>query len=329
MPDRSRTEHRPSLRQRLLNPPKVIFQVTLVVLIASTLTLVRVEQGVTPPPASDDPTPLGYTWSLLLFLLPLLYLVVWLLLHPEYRIQRRAFLSTLGILVPLGFLLDLLFAHTFFTFENTGAVTGIEIPGRGGGIPVEEFVFYVSGFVFVLLLYIWADEAWMDRYNLPYSDEELRRAGRVLEFHKESVIVALVLLALAVAYKKLFAADPEGFPWYWAYLLAAAFIPSAGFYRAARRFVNWRAFSFTFLLVLLISLMWEASLASPYQWWGYQSDAMTGIFITAWNRLPIEAVFVWLAVSYTTVILYEVMTLWQASGKKLSEVLRGGALLNP
>jgi hypothetical protein len=30
----------------------------------------------------------------------------------------------------------------------------------GGPIPVEELVFYVTGFIVVLLLYVWADEYW-------------------------------------------------------------------------------------------------------------------------------------------------------------------------
>ncbi len=112
-------------------------------------------------------------------------------------------------------------------------------------------------------------------------------------------------------------------PLYWAYLLAGAFVPSAGFYRKVRFFINWRAFSFTFLVTSLISLTWEASLASPYEWWGYQSDSMMGLFITAWSNLPIEAVFVWLAVTYTTVILYEVVTISEASGKGLWKTLSG------
>lgn len=299
--------------QRLWSPPAVVFQVVLTVLIASALTLGRVEQPVTPPNPADDPTPLGYTWSLLLFLLPILYLSLWFLSHPEYKIQRRAFLITLGVLVPLGAALDLLFAHTFFTFNNTGAVLGIEVPGVGGGIPIEEFVFYVSGFLFVLLLYVWADEFWMDRYNPPLESLAAKKGDPLLSFHKESVITAVVLLAAAVVYKKILSADSEGFPWYWTYLLAAAFIPAAGFYRATRELINWRAFSFTFLLVTMISLLWEATLASPYQWWGYQPDAMMGLFITAWTELPIEAVFVWLVVSFTTVILYEVATVWVAT----------------
>jgi hypothetical protein len=312
-----------SLRARLLRPSFVIFKITAIGLAAAWLTLRTVRESVTPPPLDGDPTPLGYTWSLGLFILPFLYLVLWFALHPEYKIQRRAFFTTLAILIPVGFLLDIFFAHTFFTFENTGAVTGIEVPGRGGPIPIEEFVFYISGFLFVLLLYVWADEFWMERYNLPHSHALYTAPRRALAFHGDSVTMALILLGMAVVYKKLVADDPEGFPWYWAYLLAGAFVPSAGFYRAARPLINWRAFSFTFVVTLLISLLWEASLASPYGWWGYKAEAMMGIFIAAWSQLPIEAVFVWLAVTYTTIIIYEVVTLWHASGAKLGEVLFG------
>lgn len=50
---------------------------------------------------------------------------------------------------------------------------------------------------------------------------------------------------------------------------------------------------------------------------------MMGIFLTAWSGLPVEAVFVWLAVTYTAVIIYEVITIWQVSGKKLGTLLFG------
>ncbi len=311
------------LHRRLRNPAAAFFQVTVVVLVAAALTLLRVKQGVTPPPVADDPTPLGYTWSLLLFILPLGWLLAWFGSHPRLGDQKKAFRTTLLILLPLGFLLDFFFAHTFFNFPNQGAVLGIEVPGIGGGIPIEEFVFYLSGFVFVLLLYVWSDEVWMDRYNPEHSKDDLEKMGKIVHFHWQSVVTAVVLLAAAVVYKKFLSQDPEGFPSYWAYLLAAAFVPSAGFFRSVRLFINWRAFSFTFLLMMLISLMWEASLASPFGWWGYQGDAMMGIFITAWSRLPVEAVFVWLVVTYTTVIIYEVVTLIQASDKSLREVLFG------
>lgn len=38
---------------------------------------------------------------------------------------------------------------------------------------------------------------------------------------------------------------------------------------------------------------------------------MMGVFVTAWNMLPIEAICVWVAVSFETVIVYEVVKRWQ------------------
>ncbi len=100
-------------------------------------------------------------------------------------------------------------------------------------------------------------------------------------------------------------------------------MPSVSFYPTMRKFINWRAMSLTLFFVLLISLLWEATLALPYGWWNYQRPAMMGIFIGAWSGLPIEAVFVWLAVTYGTVILFEVVKIWQASGRPAREALVG------
>jgi hypothetical protein len=75
--------------------------------------------------------------------------------------------------------------------------------------------------------------------------------------------------------------------------------------------------------VTLVSLLWEATLAIPYQWWGYQPRQMLGIFVDAWSGLPLEAVCVWIAVSYTTAIVFEIVKLWQASGKKARHAFLG------
>src|SRR5205823_8152071 len=94
------------------------------------------------------------------------------------------------------------------------------------------------------------------------------------------------------------------------------FVPSAGFFRTAQPFINWRAFSFTFFVIVLVSLLWEATLALPYGWWGYRATAMLGLTIGAWSQLQVEAVSVWLAVSFTTVIGYEVVKIWLATAKR-------------
>jgi hypothetical protein len=316
-------ERGPSDRPRSGNAARVVLAMIAMVAVPATLTLRTVRTSRPPVDLSLDPTPFGYTWSLLLYLVPLLVLAVWFLRNPRYTFQKKAFRVTLAILVPLGVALDLLFGTMFFTFENRGAILGIEVPAVGGRIPVEEFVFYVAGFTLVLLLYAWCDEFWVGAYNVPDYAGEAAKAERLLRFDPFSVVVGVVLLAAAVAYKKLLAEDREGFPLYFAYIVAAAVIPSAAFYRSARPFINWRAFSITFFFMLLLSLLWEATLAIPYGWWGYNSRMMTGIFLDAWTGLPLEAVVVWLAVTYTTVITFEVIKLYKASGKKMKEAFLG------
>ncbi len=38
-------------------------------------------------------------------------------------------------------------------------------------IPIEEFIFYITGFMAVLLIYIWCDEYWLEAYNIDYKTE--------------------------------------------------------------------------------------------------------------------------------------------------------------
>jgi hypothetical protein len=74
---------------------------------------------------SDNPTPLGYTVSLLLFLVPMAVLAWWLRRRRDLGLQRQACVRTLALLVPLGVGLDLVFGNAFFTFPNRGATLGI------------------------------------------------------------------------------------------------------------------------------------------------------------------------------------------------------------
>ena len=76
-------------------------------------------------------------------------------------------------------------------------------------------------------------------------------------------------------------------------------------------------------IVALTSLLWEATLALPYGWWGYQEAQMMGLGILAWDQLPVEAVVVWLAVTFTTVIAYETVKNWKASGKRAMHAFFG------
>ena len=53
------------------------------------------------------------------------------------------------------------------------------------------------------------------------------------------------------------------------------------------------------------------------------TNLMIGIRITAWSRLPIEEVVVWIAVTYAAVIVYENVRRWVSSGKTLRSALFG------
>jgi hypothetical protein len=195
---------------------------------------------------SDNPTPCGYTWSLLLFVVPLAVLGAWFAGRLDLVLARKSFWRTIAVLAPLGCGLDLLFGNAFFTFSNQRATLGLGIPAVGGPIPVEEFVFYLTGFMLVLLSYIWADEWWVAAYNIPDYRAAARGLPRIARFHFPSVLLGAALIAAAVIFKKSFSTSPEGFPWYFTYLTAVSIVPSAGFFHTAQPFINWRAFSFTF-----------------------------------------------------------------------------------
>src|ERR1700676_5217447 len=103
---------------------------------------------------NSDPTPHGYTWSLLLFLVPIAVIAFGFLPREEVKIPRKAFWWTIGILVPLGFATDFFFASRFFVFANPGATLRIGARALHRVVPIEEYAFYLAGFITVLLLYL-------------------------------------------------------------------------------------------------------------------------------------------------------------------------------
>jgi hypothetical protein len=276
-------------------------------------------------PISPNPSPYGYTVSLLLFITPIFVIAFWFIPREEIRISRKAFWWTIGILFPLGALLDFLFASRFFLFPNPGATLGIKAPALGNWVPVEEYIFYFTGFIAVLLLYIWLDEYWLSAYTVPGSADDRTDFDRLLRFHPASLLLAVALIAVAFIDRRLFAPATPGFPEYFLFLVLGALLPSSILFPSARPVINWRALSLTMFMILLISLLWEVTLALPYGWWNFQDDAMLGLRITAWARLPTEEVFVWVAVTYATVIVYEIVKRWKASGRHAKSAFLGTA----
>lgn len=307
-------------------PPEEDFKIPLlmlaIIIVPAAIALSRVQYAVPmmpPPPTPDNYTsPYGYTWSLLLFLVPIIVLAVWFLRHPDYHIERKSFWATVLLLSPLGFALDIFLGNSFFTFVNKGAVLGLYLPGYIFGvgfrptIPIEEFAFYFLGFIAVLLLYVWCDLFWVKDYDHDNSRlAEVQATRQLVSIHFPSLWAALGLIAAAMLYKYFWpTADHQGFPGYFTFLVLAGLVPAFVFFPVAKPLVNWRAFSVSLFMVLLISLLWEATLAVPYQWWGYRYDQMIGIVVKPWASLPVEATIVWLVVSWATVIFYEVIRVY-------------------
>jgi hypothetical protein len=303
----------------------IVIAMLAMIVVPAAITLHAVHSPATLVPTSPNPTPYGYTWSLLLFIVPIVVIAGWFLPGEGLKIPQRAFRWTLVILVPLGCLLDFVFAQWFFDYPNSCATLGISAPALGRPVPAEEYVFYLTGFLVVLLLYVWLGEFWLAAYNVLDYPAEARKTRRLLQFHPTSLIIAVVLIGAAWFYKKHFALpqDQAGFPGYFTLLVAGGLLPAVSFFPVARRFINWRALSLTLFFMLLVSLLWEATLAIPYGWWSYQHCEMTGLFVGAWAGLPIEGVCVWIAVTYATVIVFEVVKVWLASERSGRDALLG------
>ena len=304
----------------------VVAAMLAMILTPAALTLHTVHLSALAPAIATTPgaSSHGYTVSLLLFLVPILVIVFWFFPQEEVKISQKSFLWTIGLLFPTGAALDFFFARYFFVFPNKGATLGIKAPALGAPVPIEEYAFYLAGFLCVLLLYIWLDEYWVAAYNVEGASAQRKQFHRLLKFHPESMVLAVILVAGAILYKKHFSSYPAGFPGYFIFLALTALVPSSALLPSARAVINWRAFSLTVFFVLLVSLMWETTLAIPYGWWNFRAEQMLGIRITAWGELPIEEVFLWITVTYSTVIVYETVKCWQASGKTIGHALFGG-----
>lgn len=298
------------------------------IVVPSALTLHTVSLSALNPAVATAPaaSPHGYTISLLLFIVPILVIAFWFLPQEQIRISKKSFLWTIGLLFPIGAMLDFFFARYFFIFPNPSATIGIKAPALGAPVPVEEYLFYLSGFLCVLLLYIWLDEYWLTAYSVEGASDQRQQFRRLLKFHPESMVLAVVLVAGAILFKKYLSGSPAGFPGYFLFLALAALVPSAALLPSARPVINWRAFSLAAFFVLLVSLLWEVTLAIPYGWWNFRAEQMLGVRITAWGELPIEEVCLWMAVTYATVIVYETVKCWQSSGRSMRHAFFGGPL---
>ena len=141
----------------------LVVAIMAMIVVPAALTLHTVRLSALNPTIATTPdaSPYGYTVSLLLFIVPILVIAFWFVPEQSIKIEKKSFLWTIGLLFPLGAGLDFFFARYFFTFPNQSATLGIKAPALGAPVPIEEYIFYLTGFLCVLLLYIWLDEYWL------------------------------------------------------------------------------------------------------------------------------------------------------------------------
>ena len=270
----------------------VLFAIIAVIVIPAMFTLNTVKVPITGSDVKLNPTPLGYTVSLLIYLVPVLALYWWFsrrcpegdgairrnsrvvlgrLLAPprEYRLdyRRSAYRWTLLTLIPLGFLLDIVFGYAFLTFNNREAtLTSIPL-FPAFDLSKGQLVSAHSGRG-VRVLHAWASwrscpstsgatRTWLDRYNVP--DYEVPPSGTrglppfIAQVQiRTPLIVSIALVSAAFVYKRLLAPPfaHEGFPWYFTFLVVASLFPAILLFRSTQRFINWRAVSFTVFWVV-------------------------------------------------------------------------------
>ena len=302
-------------KNRLLG---VYWGLMLTLLLPFGLTASRVLLPTAPPDYDANPSPLGYTFSLLIFIVPLIVFAVWLKTHPNYAVEKKVYLYTvLGILI-FGSLLDLCLGFSFFYFPNQTAVLGVRLPAFSwttmswipAYLPIEEFGFYLFGGTYMISLYLWGILYWFKRYNPQNHANVCKNIDKIFNFNAKTLILCLILCVCGYVYKKNFGSHPEGFSGYFTFLILLACLPCMVLYDVTKALINWRAFTFMSLTLLLVSIVYEVTFGVPYGWWKYHPDEMIGLFLPAWSGLPIEAVMLWVAAAFGTVLIYEALRIF-------------------
>jgi lycopene cyclase domain-containing protein len=246
-----------------------------------------------------------YTISLLLWIAPVVGISIFFHFNKTLKsVQLKALVLNLIIFAGIGFVLDLAFAHRFFTFPDPAMTLGIKIRN----IPVEEFLFYLFGFWFIVFFYAFNDEFFLRKYNKDdrhYINYARRIKKMLVVFCKpwHCFLFVTVLAGFVLLKHRINPAGPI-LPGYLIFLSISAYVPFIFFWRLTRTFVNVRALVLVVTLTSLISIIWEVTLALPRGYWNYNHDYMLGIFIHVWDSLPIEAVTVWIFCSLI-ILCYE------------------------
>lgn len=247
-----------------------------------------------------------YTVSLSCFLLPSI-LMLWQLRRlrrDSFAHDVRSLAWLLVMVVPLAWTINLALADTFFRYTNDAAILGIRTPSMTRGrfairylVPIEEYAFYVFGFLYMALLYLLARSVLKKQYplgvaHLPWTHRPASGAQRYLAFLPS-------LLVLGLWFYVRLSGWPGGFPAYLAYVLLLPTTCLLIVWNKVLVIVHRAALGYAVAVTVLVSIIWEGVLAVPDQWWGYNERVMLGVYVS--SGLPIEAVLVWFMGPLTTV----------------------------
>lgn len=240
----------------------------------------------------------GYTSSLLVFAVPSLLMARALARRGLLGSMERPLWRAWALLVPMGVALNFAFADDFFVYPDRQAIAGLTVPALDWGsidhahpIPLEEFAFYALGFLAMLLGYAWCDAVLWPKPTL--------RAAAGAPGWLEGATAPLLLVGAGVMVS-------DGTPSYWSYLSLVPLPVTLVGWPLVRGRLNLPAVMVTTAIVVLTSVLWEAVLAVPRGWWGYQPDAMLGVNVLG---LPVEATIVWALAPVTTAVCFELLRL--------------------